>query len=107
LYKSGTTPAPTTLISHVLILPPNNAKKKDVELKQKLVQILKLQLPSKMGPKYTETVVTCLTCLDKTNNAFGYEAEFLDVNGPPVGVRYIEKVSSSFVISPFEGSLLT
>jgi hypothetical protein len=44
-----------------------------------------------MGRKYTETVVTCLTCLD-ISNSFGDASEFLDENGILVGVRFIEKV---------------
>ncbi|KAF4634224.1 hypothetical protein G7Y89_g3897 [Cudoniella acicularis] len=43
-----------------------------------------------LQPK-TLLLVTCLTCLDKTENAFGDEDEFLDENGVLVGVRFIEK----------------
>ena len=46
-----------------------------------------------MGNHYAEIVETCLTCLDKNNSDFGDEIEFLDCNGIPVGVRYIEKVT--------------
>jgi hypothetical protein len=52
-------------------------------------------LPTKMGRKYAETVVTCLTCLDKNNNTFKDENEFVDENNLVVGVRFIEKVSNA------------
>lgn len=51
-------------------------------------------LPRKMGRIYTGVVITCLTCLDKTENDFGLESELLDENGLLVGVRFIEKVST-------------
>jgi hypothetical protein len=56
-----------------------------------------------MGRKYTETGVTCWKCLDKSNNAFGYEAGFLNANGLLV---IVQKVSLSFVSGPFERNIL-
>lgn len=47
-----------------------------------------------MGKIYTNIVISCLTCLDKNNEAFGDEREFEDEDGILVGVRYIEKVIS-------------
>jgi len=38
-------------------------------------------------------VISCLTCLDKTDNGFGDQKEFFDEDGILVGIRYIEKVS--------------
>ncbi|KAL2068666.1 hypothetical protein VTL71DRAFT_15004 [Oculimacula yallundae] len=62
------------------------------EVKTLLVKLAETKLLSSMGRKYTETVITCLTCLDKVNNNFGDWKEFLDENGVLVGVRFIEKV---------------
>ncbi|KAJ5837057.1 hypothetical protein N7447_003083 [Penicillium robsamsonii] len=49
------------------------------------------ELRKRMGTKYSEVVVTCLTCLDPKNVDFGEEADFEDDDGIEVGVRYIEK----------------
>jgi len=68
------------------------SRKKAFGIKRALVQLAQNELPSKMGRKYTETIVICLTCLD-TSNTFGDESEFLDENGILVGVRFIEKVT--------------
>jgi hypothetical protein len=45
-----------------------------------------------MGTRYSDVVVTCLTCLDTNNVDFGDEVDFEDADGIEVGVRYIEKV---------------
>ncbi len=63
-------------------------------IKQALIQLAKNRLPSRMGRKYMELVVDCLTCLDKADNSFGLEDEFVDEDGVLVGVRFIEKVSA-------------
>lgn len=44
---------------------------------------------------YTSVVLSCLTCLDRDNHAFGDESEFIDEDGVLVGVRYIEKASQA------------
>lgn len=62
-------------------------------IKNSLVALARDALPLKMGEKYAEVVVTCLTCLDEDNVSFGDESEFVDEDGILVGVRYIEKVS--------------
>jgi hypothetical protein len=65
------------------------------EMKRALVLLAQTLLPSKMGRKYVETVVTCLTCLYMPpDNEFGDESEFLDEDGVLVGVRFIEKVGN-------------
>jgi hypothetical protein len=43
-------------------------------------------LPNKIGTKYTEVVISCLSCLDK-DNIFGHEGELLDNDGILVGAR--------------------
>jgi hypothetical protein len=50
------------------------------------------ELRKRMGTRYSEVVVTCLTCLDPENVDFGAEADFEDDDGIEVGARYIEKV---------------
>lgn len=62
------------------------------DAKKRLVSLAQDELPQYMGSKYTDIVVTCLTCLDPENKAFGDEKEFQDEDGIDVGVRYIEKV---------------
>lgn len=66
-----------------------------VEMKEHLVRLAELELPPKMGTRYAEVVVTCLTCLDRGNVDFGDEEEFQDEDGIVVGVRFIEKVRAS------------
>lgn len=86
-------PQASPLISGVVDFSIKDNKKRAFEIKRALVKMARDQLPPKMGRKYAETVVTCLTCLDKDDNSFGDEKEFLDENSVVVGVRFIEKVS--------------
>ena len=62
--------------------------------KDRLLSLARQELRSRMGTRYSEIVVTCLTCLDPENMDFGDESEFQDEDGILVGVRYIEKVST-------------
>jgi hypothetical protein len=62
-------------------------------MKDHLVALAKTELPQRVGDRYTEVVVTCLTCLDRENLDFGNEKEFEDQDGIIVGLRFIEKVS--------------
>jgi hypothetical protein len=62
--------------------------------KDQLLSLARGELQRRMGTRYSEVVVTCLTCLDPENEDFGDEAEFQDEDGIEVGVRYIEKVST-------------
>ena len=82
-------PSPALAIS-------NDTERDDIEqaslVKDSLVDLAKKRLPSRMGDKYTEIAVTCLTCLDETNEDFGDDSEFQDADGVLIGVRYIEKV---------------
>lgn len=50
------------------------------------------ELRKRMGTRYSDVVVICLTCLDAKNVDFGEKADFEDADGIEVGVRYIEKV---------------
>jgi hypothetical protein len=67
------------------------------EMKEHLVDLAQKDLPQRMGTKYAEVVVTCLTCLDRGNLDFGDEEEFQDEDGIVVGVRFIEKASSRVI----------
>lgn len=84
------TPGPVLDIANQLSM--KDQRKKAFEIKEILVSMAKDHLPSNIGNKYTEIVVSCLTCLDRENNAFGDESDFVDADGISVGVRYIEKV---------------
>jgi len=60
-------------------------------IKRELIDMAEKNLPNKMGTRYAEVVISCLSCLDKDND-FGHERELLDNDGILVGVRYIEKI---------------
>ncbi|KAI4941412.1 hypothetical protein J4E86_010444 [Alternaria arbusti] len=81
-----------------LLPPPGYTEKKEVtkaaSLKETLVGIAQRELPSCMGDKYTDIVVTCLRCLDEDNPEFGDKTQFEDEDGITIGVRYIQKVSN-------------
>lgn len=83
---------PSSSISDAINSPLKDRRKKAFETKRFLVSLAEQSLPSRMGLNFTKIVVTCLTCLDSSNNMFGDESEFLDENGILVGVRFIEKV---------------
>lgn len=60
-------------------------RKRAFETKRALVKMASEQLPPKKGRKFADTVVTCLTCLDKTQNSFGDEKDFFDEMGSSWG----------------------
>jgi hypothetical protein len=74
------------------LIEAQDQRKAAANVKAILVDTARSRLPLKMGNKYTDIVVSCLTCLDKDNEAFGDDKEFEDEDGIIVGVRYIEKV---------------
>ena len=85
----------------VPILQDRDQSKGAIRIKEVLVSMASRYLPPKMGTKYTDVVVTCLTCLDK-NSEFGTEGEFLEDDGILVGVRFIQQVSLARCIhTPF------
>jgi len=83
---------PSHLLQGAIDPSVKDQKRKAFEMKRWLVTMSKEQLPRRMGRRYAELVVTCLTCLDKKDNSFGVESDFFDENGILVGVRFIEKV---------------
>jgi hypothetical protein len=62
-------------------------------LKDHLQSLARGELKMQMGTRYSNVVMTCLSCLDPSNADFGDESEFQDEGGILIGVRYIEKVS--------------
>ncbi|KAJ8058628.1 hypothetical protein OCU04_012804 [Sclerotinia nivalis] len=96
LYRVGekeTEPMPNQILfSGTNISATKDRRKKAFETKRALVQLAQDLLPYRMGCRYTEIVITCLTCLDKGENSFGDGEDFLDENGVLVGVRFIEKI---------------
>ncbi|KAJ5909518.1 hypothetical protein N7504_004161 [Penicillium tannophilum] len=60
-------------------------------LKDYFMALAKAQLPIRMGEKYAEVVVNCLSCMDEANEDFGDEQDFEDDDGILIGVKYIEK----------------
>ncbi len=91
IYDKGTDPSPSPVLP-VIYDPEKDEIKKAFLVKDALVDLAKQRLPSRMGEKYTEIVVACLTCLHKSNTDFGDDSEFEDADGVLIGVRYIEKV---------------
>jgi hypothetical protein len=61
-------------------------------LKDQFIILAKEKLPSRMGERYVQVVVNCLSCLDQTNEDFCNQSEFKDDDGILIGVKYIEKV---------------
>lgn len=74
------------------------------DIKRTLVSTANDRLPSRMGAKYTNLVVSCLSCLDlDETNFFGTDLE--DEDGIVVGVQYIEKVIQKTAVSSFANSV--
>ncbi|KAK4232770.1 hypothetical protein C8A03DRAFT_20007 [Achaetomium macrosporum] len=59
--------------------------------KDHLVGLAQNELPRRMGDRYADVVVTCLTCLDR-DGSFGNQPEVSDADGILVGVRFIETI---------------
>lgn len=63
------------------------------QIKQKMVTKARSELPRTMGKKYTEVVLSCLTCLDTgATNMFENSDDLYDEDGILVGVAFIEKI---------------
>ncbi|KAL2823639.1 hypothetical protein BDW59DRAFT_173295 [Aspergillus cavernicola] len=48
--------------------------------------------PYRMGDKYSQVVIDCLTCMERENRDFGDETDFQDEDGVLIAVKYIEKI---------------
>ncbi|KAJ5335388.1 hypothetical protein N7452_007791 [Penicillium brevicompactum] len=64
--------------------------------KEQYTTLAREQLSRKMGEKYMNVVVNCLSCMDTSNEYFGNESEFQDSDGILIGLKYIEKVHSIY-----------
>lgn len=74
------------------VVADKNDRRRALALKAKLIRIA-AHLPAMMGRIYTEVVLTCLNCLEKTEeNIFGQEDDFSDKDGVSVAVRFSETV---------------
>jgi len=62
-----------------------------LHFKEHLVRLAENELPRRMGDRYADIVVTCLTCLDG-DGEFGGQAEVADDDGILVGVRFIDTI---------------
>jgi len=67
-------------------------KTRSYELKRKLTDLARRELPSRMGERFAAVVVSCLTCLDKDSDLGSVDALLDDDNGVILGVKYIQKV---------------
>ncbi|KAK6339743.1 hypothetical protein TWF718_009137 [Orbilia javanica] len=63
-----------------------------MQIKDCLVTLARSNLPLRMGDRYTEIVLACLTCLDPENETFVAGPGLEDEDGIVVGVRYIENI---------------
>ena len=68
-------------------------------IKERLIAVAKRDLSKRMGERYEEVVINCLTCLDQDIADFGFE----DQDGVLVGVKYIDKV---YQLYSFYGKLV-
>lgn len=94
LYDDSTTaPLPAAALSVTLDGP---VCKQPALMKEHLVALARRDLPKRMGVRYEQLVINCLTCLDKDNADFGNQSEFKDIDGVLVCVRYIEKVIEQY-----------
>ena len=83
-------------------LSARDRKKRSYEVKRKLADLAKRELPICMGERFAAVVVSCLTCLDKDSDLGSVDALLEDDNGVILGVNYIQKVWSTS--SPAAGS---
>ena len=86
-------PVPDIQLETIDLINPPKKYGQALVIKNKLIGLATAKLPSTFGRKYTEVVLSCLTCLDKGNARFGELRDLQDEDGICVGVRYVEKVS--------------
>lgn len=91
---SGERPVPNQHLEIADLISKRAHFGKATAIKDRFVAMAETTLPNKFGQKYSEVVLSCLTCLDKNNNRFGDagEVEEQSEDGVSVGVRYIDKV---------------
>ncbi|KAL2130291.1 hypothetical protein VTI74DRAFT_6663 [Chaetomium olivicolor] len=86
--SSGVNPTPeySSLVRNFI-----STKKYWSLFKDYLVVLAQTELPRRMGNRYTDVVITCLTSLDP-DGEFGEQGDISDTNGILVGVRFIEAI---------------
>lgn len=62
------------------------------EVKERLVEMAREMIPTRLGNRYAEVTIACLKCLDEDG---GDDGEFLVEENVSVGASYIEKVNRS------------
>ncbi|PQE28607.1 Het-s domain protein [Rutstroemia sp. NJR-2017a WRK4] len=83
-YKNDTAdPIPGTSLDISLQHP---AFRSPTLMKEHLVALAERALPKRMGERYKDVVVNCLTCLDENNMDFGDPDEFVDEDGVLIGI---------------------
>lgn len=90
--KEGEDPRPGSGIDISGALCVKDEFKRALYIKDLLIAAAKERLPVAVGSRYSNVVVSCLTCLDKDNQGLGDESEFRDPDDVIIGVRYIERV---------------
>jgi hypothetical protein len=89
---------PTPQLNIESILEIKSIRTRANKIKEILIQSAIDQLPGKVGRGYTNVVLSCLTCLDRNNDGFGDESNYMDEDGILIGIRYIEKVTLPFIL---------
>lgn len=96
--RDGEDPIAIPGLDAIHLSPATGAKssvKKAFENKRILEELAENRLPIRMGRKYTDVVLSCLQCLDGTeNDTGGASVDYLDENGVVVGVRFVESILS-------------
>ncbi|CAZ84667.1 unnamed protein product [Tuber melanosporum] len=83
---------PAAALSQIVhILQDRDQRKRAARIKKVLMAMAYNYLPPRMGTKYTDIVIACLTCLDR-DSELGNESEFLEDDGVLVGVRYTQQI---------------
>ncbi|CAZ84669.1 unnamed protein product [Tuber melanosporum] len=83
---------PAAALSQIVhTLQDKDQRTRATRIKEVLMAMAYKYLPPKIGSKYTDIVISCLTCLDR-DSELGSESEFLDDDGTLVGVRYTQQI---------------
>jgi hypothetical protein len=90
--NEGGNPLPSGGIDLSGALAINGELARALRIKEILITAAQEKLPIAVGSKYSNVVVSCLTCLDRDNQGLGDESEFRDPDGVVIGVNYIERV---------------
>ncbi|KAG0132826.1 kinase-like domain-containing protein [Tuber indicum] len=83
---------PAAALSQIMhILQDKDQRTRATRIKKVLMVMAYNYLPPRIGSKYTDIVISCLTCLDR-DSELGSESEFLDDDGTLVGVRFTQQI---------------